>query len=77
MVLLEIVGYWTPEYLQAKFQTLRAFADQPILVAVAKAAARRRADVPADAITFKTALRPQQVLDRLASLERPPASKNV
>jgi uncharacterized protein len=64
-VLLEIVGFWTPEYLQAKFQTLRAFADQPILVAVAAASARKMTELPPDVIRFKTALRPQQVLDRL------------
>ncbi len=64
-VLLEIVGFWTPEYLQAKFQTLRAFASHPILVAVAEANARRIADLPAGVIRFKKVLRPQQVLERL------------
>jgi predicted nuclease of restriction endonuclease-like RecB superfamily len=65
--LLEIVGFWTPEYLHAKFQTLRAFADHRILVAVAAASARRMADVPADIIRFRRVLRPQQVVDRLAA----------
>lgn len=64
-VLMEIVGFWTPEYLQAKFQTLRVFADRHILVAVAKPASRQVADLPADAIRFASALRPQQVLERL------------
>src|SRR5437016_3487879 len=35
-VLLEIVGFWTPEYLQAKFQTLQAFQEHRILLAVAQ-----------------------------------------
>ncbi len=39
-VLLEIVGFWTPEYLHAKMQTLRAFADRRILVAIAAASAQ-------------------------------------
>ncbi len=64
-VLLEIVGFWTPEYLQAKFQTLRAFASHPILVAVAAASARKTTELPPGVIRFKTVLRPQQVLDRL------------
>lgn len=64
-VLLELVGFWTPEYLQAKFQTLRAFANHPILVAVAEASARKIAELPADVIRFKKVLRPQQVLERL------------
>jgi predicted nuclease of restriction endonuclease-like RecB superfamily len=64
-VFLEIVGFWTPEYLQAKFQTLRAFGNQPILVAVAGPAGRQMADLPAGAIRFKSTLRPEVVLERL------------
>lgn len=67
MALLEVVGYWTPEYLQAKFQTLRAFSDQRILVAVPERTGRQQADVPAGAIRFKTALRPKDVLERLTN----------
>jgi predicted nuclease of restriction endonuclease-like RecB superfamily len=67
--LLEIVGYWTPEYLQAKFQTLRTFADHRILIAVAEASARKTADLPRGIICYKTVLRPQQVLDRLQGPE--------
>ncbi|HEX5445283.1 MAG TPA: DUF790 family protein, partial [Pirellulales bacterium] len=36
-VMLEIVGFWTPEYLQAKLETLARFADRPVLLAVADA----------------------------------------
>jgi len=64
-VLLEIVGFWTPEYLQAKFETLKAFADQRILVAVAKPASRQPSGLPPGTIRFKTVLRPQDVLERL------------
>jgi predicted nuclease of restriction endonuclease-like RecB superfamily len=44
-VLLEIVGFWTPEYLQAKFQTLRSFQNQRILMAVAAPAARQMTEL--------------------------------
>jgi predicted nuclease of restriction endonuclease-like RecB superfamily len=64
-VLLEIVGFWTPEYLQAKLQTLRAFQDHKILVAAAKPASRHIADLPAETIHYKTALRPEAVLAQL------------
>ncbi len=68
-VLLEIVGFWTPEYLQAKCQTLRAFADQRILVAVGASANRHAAaGLPPDVIRFKTVLRPQAVLERLRTI---------
>jgi predicted nuclease of restriction endonuclease-like RecB superfamily len=64
-VFLEIVGFWTPEYLRAKFQTLRLFAGVPILVAVARSAARHTGEVPEGAVVFKNGLRPEQVLKRL------------
>ena len=45
-VLMEIVGFWTPEYLQAKVQTLRAFRDHRILLAVASRHKRPSANCP-------------------------------
>ena len=74
-VLLEIVGFWTPEYLAAKRQTLETFRGHQILLAVAE-----RLDWPgtqiegtginadgetADLIRYKTSIRVQEVLDRL------------
>jgi predicted nuclease of restriction endonuclease-like RecB superfamily len=64
-VLLEIVGFWTPEYLLAKCQTLRAFQDHAVLLAVAGSAHRHMTDLPSGTIRFKTGLRPEAVLDRL------------
>lgn len=69
-VLLEIVGFWTPEYLTAKAATLRAFRDRKILLAVAEAVAGEVPDLAAEAIRFKTALKLQSVLDRLAQVGR-------
>jgi predicted nuclease of restriction endonuclease-like RecB superfamily len=64
-VLLEIIGFWTPEYLQAKLQTLRTFSAHRILLAVAPPASKYWTDLPTDTIRYKTALRPEDVLDRL------------
>jgi predicted nuclease of restriction endonuclease-like RecB superfamily len=61
-VLLEIVGFWTPEYLQAKFQTLQMFQEHCILLAVAEPARRQMAALPPRTIPFKTVLRPTEVL---------------
>ncbi len=36
IVYFEIVGYWTPEYLEAKRKTLALFVDYPILISVSK-----------------------------------------
>jgi hypothetical protein len=64
-VLLEIVGFWTPEYLDAKLESLRAFADQQILLAAAEPARQRLAQWPAEVIPYKTALSVEAVLERL------------
>jgi predicted nuclease of restriction endonuclease-like RecB superfamily len=63
--LLEIVGFWTPQYLQAKRETLHAFSDTPILLAVAHSNCLALAPLPHDAIVYKSALRVSDVLDRL------------
>jgi predicted nuclease of restriction endonuclease-like RecB superfamily len=68
-VLMEIVGFWTPEYLEAKLATLRSFAGHRILLAVASPARETLPDLSADAIPYKSALRVKDVLDRLE--ERP------
>lgn len=34
-VLMEVVGFWTPEYLEAKLKTLSTFSDQRIILAIA------------------------------------------
>lgn len=65
--LLEIIGFWTPEYLQAKLATLQTFADQPILVAIADSAAQQVPALAVDAIRYKSSL---TIKDVLAALER-------
>jgi len=70
-VLMEIVGFWTPEYLQAKLETLQAFQDHRILLAVARPAAQDAAlsALPGEVIPYKTALRLDEVLERLRRAE--------
>jgi predicted nuclease of restriction endonuclease-like RecB superfamily len=63
--LLEIVGFWTPEYLQAKLETLQTFADHRILLAVAAPAQKALAGLPAEVIPYRTALLLGDVLERL------------
>lgn len=64
-VLMEIVGFWTPEYLEAKLQTLRTFREHRILLAVAERLGEAAADLPGETITYKTVLRVDKVLGRL------------
>jgi uncharacterized protein len=64
-VMLEIVGFWTPEYLEAKVATLRQFPEAPILLAVAEQLGAQAPELAAGAIPFKTALQVEDVLERL------------
>jgi predicted nuclease of restriction endonuclease-like RecB superfamily len=64
-VLLEIVGFWTPEYLKAKAETLVTFADHPILLAVAKPGRELMAQLPSTVIPYNTGLSVAAVLERL------------
>ena len=69
-VLLEIVGFWTPEYLGAKLETLRRFAHQSILLAVPERHRDTLSALPHDLIAFKTRLSADMVLARLQTLPK-------
>ena len=65
-VLLEIIGFWTPEYLEAKFKTLEAFREHKIVLAVSEAVAKELPELPPKTIRYKTALVLREVLAALA-----------
>jgi len=71
-VLMEVIGFWTPEYLEAKQATLRKFVKQPILLAVAESLQQQLPGLPNDLageiITFKSRLKVDDVLAKLAAL---------
>jgi predicted nuclease of restriction endonuclease-like RecB superfamily len=69
-ILLEIIGFWTPEYLAAKAATLRDFGRHPILLAVAESVRQKLPDLTQGIVTFKSALKVEDVLMRLANLGR-------
>ena len=64
---LEIGGFWTPEYIQAKVHTLQTFRDQSILLAVSGPAQQPIGELAADVIPFKSVLLIKDVLERLNS----------
>ncbi|MEY4179895.1 MAG: hypothetical protein RLY70_3469 [Planctomycetota bacterium] len=66
---LEIVGFWTPEYLAAKAETLRRFAAEPILVAVAASSASGLPELPRPPIVYKTRIKVPELLERLRSTD--------
>ena len=64
-VLLEIIGFWTPEYLEAKLATLRTFGQTPILLAVAEPIRRSLPAISNDIVPYKSTLKIKDVLDKL------------
>jgi len=64
-VLFEIVGFWTPEYLAAKRETLRRFRGRNILLAVPQRSVREKAIIPDNVIVYKTALKLGPVMEAL------------
>ncbi len=66
-VLMEIVGFWTPQYLEEKRDTLRAFRGHRILLAVARSSVRPGAEAD-NLVVYKTALMVQPVLNALERL---------
>jgi predicted nuclease of restriction endonuclease-like RecB superfamily len=66
-VYLEIVGFWTPEYLAAKRQTLVVFKGHRILLAVPKRTAKENAEA-IGAIVYGTRLKPEAVVAALSGV---------
>lgn len=68
-VLVEIVGYWRPEYLRKKFELLRKSVREDVIVCVSERLNLEKAGVdPADfgerVVWFKGILNPKDVLER-------------
>lgn len=61
-VFLEIVGFWTPEYLAQKRETLRRFRRHRILLAVPQSSLREGAAITDHIIVYKTALKIEPLL---------------
>jgi hypothetical protein len=66
-VLFEIVGFWTPEYLDHKREVVREFRKKHrILLAVREQSLRDGASIPEEVIVYKAALTLGPVLQALA-----------
>jgi hypothetical protein len=69
-VALEIVGYWTPEYLADKLRRLAAARDVHLVVAVPRPLAVRAARLPAAVLPFKRRLLLRDLLPRLEAFRK-------
>lgn len=73
-VLFEIVGFWTPEYLAHKRETLRRFRAKNILMAVPARSVRENAEIPRDVLVYKSALKVAPILEALERVRADRAS---
>jgi len=64
-VALEIVGYWTPEYLAAKLAKLQRVSGAHLIVAVRRALAVRAGGLPAEVLPFAGGILLKDLLPRL------------
>ena len=69
-VLLEIVGFWTPEYLAHKRKTLQQFRHHKILIAVPEKSLRDRASIGKNVLVYKTALKLTPLLEALERIRK-------
>lgn len=73
-ILLEIVGYWRPEYLRKKFSQVRQGSDRPLLLAVSERLNLAKAgvdakDVPVPIVWFKDKVQPSAILAALEAMD--------
>ena len=68
-VIMEVVGFWTEEYLREKVQTLREFREHNILLAVGEVGAKRISGLPEKTIFYKGALLIKDVMARLQQVQ--------
>lgn len=69
-VALEIVGYWTPEYLAAKFQKLRRVREAGIIVAVRKSMALKVGPLPGEVLPFRSGILLRDLMPRLEAFRK-------
>jgi predicted nuclease of restriction endonuclease-like RecB superfamily len=74
-VVLEIVGYWTPEYLADKLGRLAAVRGVNLIVAVPRPLALRAGRLPATVLPFKRRLLLRDLLPRLEAFRPPRAGR--
>ena len=72
-VLLEIVGFWTPEYLAHRRETLQQFRHHRILIAVPEKSLREGANIGGNVLVYKTVLKLtplMRILERIRAEDR-------
>ncbi|MFC6619666.1 DUF790 family protein [Deinococcus radiophilus] len=74
-VLVEIVGYWRPEYLRKKFELLRKSGREDVIICVSERlnlekAGVKHSDFEGRIVWFKGVLKPQEVVELAEGVSR-------
>jgi len=64
-VLLEIIGFWTPEYLAHRLETLKQFQHKKILIALPEHSLREGARIGKNVLVYKTTLKLSYLMEAL------------
>jgi predicted nuclease of restriction endonuclease-like RecB superfamily len=64
-VLLEIIGFWTPQYLTHKRKILQQFRHHKILIAVPEKSLREGASIAENVLVYKTVVRVKPLMEML------------
>lgn len=67
-VVLEIVGFWTPDYLARRRETLRQFHHHKILIAVPEKSLREGAAIGENVLVYKTILKLEPLMEVLEKI---------
>lgn len=59
---LEIVGFWTPQYLEKKRQTLRRFRSERVVLAVSNRCVRSKEALPDGVVAYGKRIAPEEIL---------------
>ena len=62
---MEIVGFWTPEYLARRRETLQQFQHHRILIAVPEKSLREGVSIGKNVLVYKTALKLKSLMEAL------------
>ncbi len=76
-VALEIVGYWTPEYVAEKFSKLASVRAPNLVVAVRRSLALRAAHLPAEVLPFSSRILLRDLVPRLEAFRHPPHRRRL
>lgn len=65
VAVMEVVGFWTPEYIETKRETLKQFQNHHIILAIAHSMEDELPDVEMPRVVYRTALKVKDVITAL------------